>query len=219
MWTKGGSISRRGTSRATTATRARASARTIGITRRSSVDLKAYGQAARASAGAVMRQAMVLSLLSLVVSSTACGGLATSSGTETNSVDAGPLGEGGCIVDTPTQGAPCNPGQSLCYPHSCARCGLSCDPSTHEWSAVTADCVCVQEFACGPQDECSSSTQYCREFVGPLSQPTTYSCVTMDAGGQPSCQALELGAPVMSPGACGCFESDAGEVTVTYCSR
>ena len=61
---------------------------------------------------------------------------------------------------------------------------------------------------------CDTATQICSIVNGHLpDQAATYECV-LSEGGPPSCS----GAPAASsPGACGCYESAAGEVTDTLC--
>jgi hypothetical protein len=68
-------------------------------------------------------------------------------------------------------------------------------------------------FSCGPTT-CDAATQICSIVNGHLpDQAATYECV-LSEGGPPSCP----GAPgASSPGACGCYESPAGEVTSTLC--
>jgi hypothetical protein len=139
-------------------------------------------------------------------------------------VDAGGRGDGGCLEETPTQGSPCTAAEVLCHPgNECCSGRWTCDPMTHQWDLVRANCACFPDaggdsststghFACGPSDTCDAATQYCLIVNSPVGHTTTYSCETPDGGGAPSCH----GSSLKSPG-CGCYQSPIGEVTITEC--
>jgi hypothetical protein len=76
-----------------------------------------------------------------------------------------------------------------------------------------------QRFACGPHKTCSSATQFCSAYIGPLGDPGSHTCVGSDQGVPPTCENQEFGPPVMSPGQCGCYQSPTGDVTITYCGK
>jgi hypothetical protein len=67
-------------------------------------------------------------------------------------------------------------------------------------------------FACGDL-RCDSGSQYCSIVSGHLpGMAASYQCSSFE-GGRPSCGSSSA----MSQGQCGCYESDAGEVTSTLC--
>jgi hypothetical protein len=136
-------------------------------------------------------------------------------------------GDGGCIEETPTRGAPCTTSEVLCHPGNvCCSGRWTCDGTTHEWGLVVGNCACVEagsgepdssggSFPCGPGMECRAATQYCLKVNGHLGgMKPSYECRSPDGGGGPSCDGMGI---AKAPGDCGCYKSPSGAVTITEC--
>ena len=86
-----------------------------------------------------MRHALLLFALAFVASA---GCSSNSSG---GSVDSGPRGDGGCLLDKPVQGAPCTGDEVLCDPGNlCCGGEWRCDAS-HTWNLVHGGCPCFSD--------------------------------------------------------------------------
>jgi hypothetical protein len=101
----------------------------------------------------------------LFVAIAACSSGSSSGG----STDSGATGDGGCLLATPTKGAPCSGTEVLCNPGDfCCTGEWVCDANTHTWNLLQGKCACVD--AAPPNDTGAS--------VDSASEDTT----TSDAG-------------------------------------
>jgi hypothetical protein len=176
-----------------------------------------------------------LTLMALVLGlCAACGGSTSTVGgtADAGTLDTGSPGDGGCIEQAPTQGSPCTPDEVLCNPGNfCCGGQWSCNTTTHKWNLLQGGCACEEgeagipdassgdarpadagSLSCGTLT-CDPRTEYCSIEYSPIQGPTSYACVTPE-GGMPSCGGMPTAS---SPGACGCYESPNGEVTIALC--
>jgi hypothetical protein len=116
-------------------------------------------------------QASLLVLAMLTLTASACGGvqlsnLGSEGGTDSSSndgnivgdagtcgiVDAA-VGDGGCFLETPTQGSCCVPGQSICQKGDpCCVGAWQCNGETKTWEMEALGCACEIDAAPPPLD-------------------------------------------------------------------
>ncbi len=134
-------------------------------------------------------------------------------------------GQGGCIAP----GAPCSAsivGQDTCPTGfvCCDHEGFNMDsglPPPPDGGADASDapsatCGAVP-FACDTMS-CDPTTQYCEIDHSPLPDGgSTGQCKPLTAGCACSCACVGMMSTAGSPGACGCYESPSGQITVGFC--
>ena len=104
---------------------------------------------------------------------------------ETGCVTGGqPRGDGGCFIDTPTEGSCCNTGDTICQQGNPCCVGLwSCSPSTHTWIHEGLGCAC--EIDAGPPVDAPSTDTGSSRKCGTLTCNSSEICVEQTTTGGP----------------------------------